>query len=49
MAGFALQPEGTGPIFPISLSLVAPVIHYSALLASGTRENWLPSPPSEEC
>jgi len=26
MAGFPPQPEGTGPVFPISLSLVAPVI-----------------------
>ena len=40
-----VEAEGTGPIFPISLSLVASVTGYSALLAPGTRENWLPSPP----
>ncbi len=47
MAGFSPQPEGTGPFFPISLSFVAPVIHYSSLLTSRTRENRLPSPPSQ--
>jgi hypothetical protein len=47
MAGFSPQPEGTGPISPISLSLVAPVMHYSALLVPRTRKNRLPSPPPE--
>src|ERR1039458_9836046 len=47
MGGFSPQPEGTGPIFPISSLLVAPVTRYSALLAPRTEKNWLPSPPSE--
>jgi hypothetical protein len=45
--GFSPQPGGMGPIFPISSLLVASVTGYSALLAPRTRENWLPSPPSE--
>ena len=48
MAGFAPQPGGTGPIFLILASLVAPVTHYSALLAPKTQKNWLPSPPPQE-
>ena len=47
MGGFSPQPEGTGPVFPISSLLVAPVTGYSALLAPRTEKNWLPSPPSE--
>ncbi len=39
-------PEGTGPVFPISLSFVAPVTHYSSLLTSRTGKYRLPSPPS---
>src|ERR1022692_1188686 len=44
--GFAPQPEGTGPIFPILSSLVASVVNYSALPAPKTQKNWLPSPPA---
>ena len=47
MGGFSPQPEGTGPIFPISSLLAASVTGYSALLAPRTEKNWLPSPPSE--
>src|ERR1035441_8282611 len=47
MGGFSPQPEGTGPIFPISSLLVVSVTGYSALLAPRTEKNWLPSPPSE--
>jgi hypothetical protein len=47
MGGFSPQPEGTGPIFPISSLLVASVIDHSALLASRTEKNWPPSPPPE--
>jgi hypothetical protein len=47
MGGFSPQPEGTGPVFPISSLLVAPVTGYSALFAPRTEKNWLPSPPSE--
>ena len=47
--GFAPQPEGTGPIFPILSSLVAPVVNYSALLAPKTQKNWLPPPPPGLC
>jgi hypothetical protein len=46
-ADFSPQPSGTGPIFPISLLLVAPVTGYSSLLAPRTEKNWRPSPPSE--
>ena len=47
MGGFSPQPEGTGPISPISSLLVASVTGYSSLLAPRTEKNWLPSPPSE--
>ena len=43
MSDFSPQPEGTGPIFPISSLLVAPVTGYSSLLAPRTEKNWLPS------
>ena len=46
---FHPQPGGTWPIFPISLSLVASVDLYSALLAPRTRENWRSSLSPEEC
>ena len=47
MARFSPQPEGTGPVFPIMLSLVAPVTHYGSLLTSRTGKNRLPSQPSQ--
>ena len=34
MARFAPQPAGTGPVFPMSASLLASVTSYSALVAS---------------
>src|SRR5579863_3962058 len=43
---FSPQPAGTGPVLPISSSLVASVTGYSALLAPRTEQNWLPSLPS---
>ena len=42
-----VEAEGTGPIFPISSLLVAPVTSYSSLLAPRTEKNWPPSPPPE--
>ena len=42
MAEFAPQPKGTGPVFPISLSLVAPVIDHSTLLAPKYSEKLAP-------
>jgi len=42
MAGFAPQPEGTGPIFLILLSLVASVVNYSALLVPKTQKKLAP-------
>src|SRR5271165_4966823 len=38
MARFAPQPEGTGPVFPSSSSLVASGTSYSALLAPRTEK-----------
>ncbi len=44
MAGFSPQPFGTGPVFPISLSRVAPVSHYSSLLPVDANQDLAPEP-----
>jgi hypothetical protein len=46
MAGFSPQPEGTGRIFLIALSLVAKMFQHLPLLASRAQKNPLPSLPS---
>ena len=46
MARFSPQPEGTGRIFPIALSLVAKMFQHLPLLTSRALENPLPSLPS---
>ena len=47
MAPFSTQPEGTGPIFPISSSLA--YTRYALLLPPRTRKNRLPSATARIC
>ena len=47
MTRFSPQPEGTRPVLPISLSLLAPVAGYSSLVAPRTEQNRRPSLPPQ--